>query len=147
MKKLTLYIISSLFLCLAANGQEKVAREILGRLETNRVSFTYSCTMNEDLPVRLDGTIIAQGECYLAKGNGLEIYSDGTTRWTVDQKAKEVYLEKAGGIEEILDNRDAVKDLKISDLKYLPLQDETRTFTFDTSKLDASWVVTDLRQE
>ena len=147
MRKLTLYIITAMTFCLSASAQEKLAREILGKLDSNRVEFTYSCTMNEDVPVRLDGSIIAQGECYLAKGNGLEIYSDGKMRWTVDHQAKEVYIEVAGGIKEILDNSDAVKDLRISNLKYLPFQEETRIFTFDTSKLDASWVVTDLRQE
>lgn len=146
MRKLTLYIISTLLFCLAASGQEKLALEILGKIDSNRVSFTYSCTMAEDMPVKLDGSILAQGSCYLAKGNGLEIYSDGKTRWTVDREAKEVYIEIAGGIKEILDNSDAVKDLKISNVKYLPLQEGKDTFVFDTSKLDSSWVVTDLRQ-
>lgn len=147
MRKLTFCIISSLLFCLAANSQERLAREILGKLDSNRVSFTYSCTMTEDVPVKLDGTILAQGSCYLAKGNGLEIYSDGITRWTVDPQAKEVYIEVSGGIEEVLDNSDAVKDLKISNLIYSPYQEDVETFTFDTSILDSSWVITDLRQE
>ena len=75
----------------------------------------------------------------------MEVYCDGLTRWTVDIKSKEVYVEDAGGIEEVLSYRDSVSGLKLSHIRYSELSDDLSAFTFDTSALDSSWIVTDLR--
>ena len=75
----------------------------------------------------------------------MEIYSDGATRWTVDPASKEVYIEPADGLAELVAYRDSLAELKITGLKYLPLLDDLSAFRFDTATLDASWVVTDLR--
>ena len=75
----------------------------------------------------------------------MEIYCDGKTRWTVDPESKEVYIETAEGIEELALWQDNMKELSLTDVRYLPLSDDLSPFTFDTAALDASWVVTDLR--
>ena len=133
-----------LLLPFAAAAQPQLA-EIAAHLQSERVSLHYDCTYNEDTPVKLSGDLVIQGDCYLAKGNGVEIYSDGTTRWTVDPASKEVYIEAADGLAELVAYRDSLSELKITALKYLPLLDDLLAFRFDTAALDASWVVTDLR--
>ena len=133
-----------LLLPLAAAAQPQLA-EIAAHLQSERVSLHYDCTYTEDTPVKLSGDLVIQGECYTAKGNGVEIYSDGTTRWTVDPASKEVYIEPADGLAELVAYRDSLSELKITELKYLPLLDDLSAFRFDTASLDASWVVTDLR--
>lgn len=143
MKKWILCLLP-LLLSLTAAAQPQLDK-IAAHLQTDRISLHYDCTYTEDTPVRLTGELLIQGECYRAKGNGMEIYCDGTTRWSVDPASKEVYIETAEGLAELLEYRNALTELKISELKYLPLSDDLSPFRFATATLDDSWVVTDLR--
>lgn len=137
-------ILLTLLLSLTAAAQPQLG-EIAAHLQTDRISLHYDCTYTEDTPVKLSGVLLIQGDCYRAVGNGMEIYCDGETRWSVDPASKEVYIEGANGLEELLEYRDSLSALKISDLKYLPLSDDLSAFRFDTAALGAGWVVTDLR--
>jgi hypothetical protein len=143
MKRRLLFLLT-LLLPLAAAAQSQIDA-LAAHLQTDRISLHYDCTYMEDLPVKLSGVLLIQGECYRAAGNGMEIYCDGQTRWTVDPASKEVYIETAGGIAELAAYRDALSELKITDLRYLPLSDDLSPFRFDTAGLDSGWVVTDLR--
>ena len=143
MKRWILFLLP-LLLSLTAAAQPQLG-EIAAHLQTDRISLRYDCTYTEDTPVKLSGVLLIQGDCYLAKGNGVEIYSDGATRWTVDPASKEVYIEAADGLAELVAYRDSLSELKITELKDLPLLDDLSVFRFDTAALDASWVVTDLR--
>jgi hypothetical protein len=143
MKKWILFLLP-LLLSLTAAAQPQLG-EIAAHLQTDRIALRYDCTYTEDTPVRLSGILLIQGDCYRAVGNGMEIYCDGTTRWSVDPVSKEVYIEPANGLEELLEYRNSLSALKISDLKYLPLSDDLTPFRFDTAPLGPDWVVTDLR--
>ena len=134
-----------LLLSLTAAAQQPQLSEIAARLQTDRISLRYDCTYTEDTPVKLSGVLLIQGDCYRAVGNGMEIYCDGATRWSVDPASKEVYIEPANGLEELLEYRNALTELKITELKYLPLSDDLSPFRFDTASLGPAWVVTDLR--
>lgn len=138
-------LLAGLLLTLAAGAQQPPLSELAARLQTDRISLRYACTLTQDTPVKLSGTLLVQGTCYRAVGNGLEIYCDGQTRWTVDPASKEVYVEVAEGLEELLAWRDSLTELQLSEVRYLPLTDDLSAFRFDTAALDASWVVTDLR--
>ena len=142
--KSILPILLTLLLSLTVSAQPQLA-EIAAHLQTDRISLCYDCTYTEDTPVKLTGVLLIQGDCYRAVGNGMEIYCDGTTRWSVDPASKEVYIEAANGLEELLEYRDSLSALKISDLKYLPLSDDLSAFRFNTAGLGGDWVVTDLR--
>lgn len=137
-------LVAALLLSLTAAAQPQVS-EIVARLQTDRVSLHFACTFTQDTPVKLSGTLLVQGECYRAVGNGMEIYCDGATRWTVDPASKEVYIETAGGLEELLAWKDSITELSVTEVKYLPLSDDLSAFRFDTESLDDAWVVTDLR--
>jgi len=143
MKKF-IQLLLPLLLSLTAGAQPQLG-EIAAHLQTDRISLHYDCTYTEDTPVKLSGVLLIQGDCYRAVGNGMEIYCDGATRWSVDPASKEVYIEPANGLAELLEYRDALSELKISELKYLPLSDDLSPFRFDTAALGPAWVVTDLR--
>ena len=144
MKKF-IHFLLPLLLSLTAAAQQPQLSEIAARLQTDRISLRYDCTYTEDTPVKLSGTLLIQGDCYRAVGNGMEIYCDGATRWSVDPASKEVYIEPAEGLSELLEYRNALTELKITELKYLPLSDDLTPFRFDTTALGPDWVVTDLR--
>ena len=119
--------------------------ELLGRLDSQRARIGYSCTIDNGTPVRLSGIILLQGNCYYAEGNGLKLYCNGPTRWTVDEDEKEVYIENSDGIREVLQYRDSLTDFSISELRYLDWSEDLSAFVFDTAKLSPDWIVTDLR--
>ncbi len=133
-------------LCVAQSLPEKQMAQIARRLsDGQRVSLSYSCTVDGPAPMQLSGRLLLQGECYRAEGNGLEICCNGSTRWTVDREDKEVYIESSGGIREVLQYKESLKTLALNDLQYLPGSDDLSPFSFDVSALDSSWVITDLR--
>ena len=143
MKKWILILVA--LLPLTAAAQRYTLDTVAAHLRTDRISLQYACTIAQPAPVQLSGDLLIQGDCYRAKGNGMEIYCNGTTRWTVDPESKEVYIETAGGIEELVPWQDNLEDLSLTDVRYLPLSDDLSPFTFDPAALDDSWVVTDLR--
>lgn len=144
MKKWLLPLLS-LLLPLSLGAQQQQIADIAAHLDTHRITLHYSCVFTQDAPVKLDGVLTLQGACYRAVGNGMEIYNDGSVRWTVDPKSREVYIEPAEGLEELLAWQESLSELKITEVKYLPLKEDLSDFRFDTAALDDSWVVTDLR--
>lgn len=144
MKKILLSLL--VLLPLAAAGQSaQQLEQIAAHLATDRISLHYDCVFTQEAPLHLTGVLLIQDDCYRAKGNGMEIYCDGSSRWTVDPASKEVYIETAEGLEELLSWRDSLTELKITEVKYLPREEDLSVFRFDTASLDSSWVVTDLR--
>lgn len=137
-------VVGCLCLCTASAQTTETIDRILEKSKTERVTLNYTCSISELSPLTIRGKLIIQGDCYFAEGYGMRIYCNGSTRWTIDTDSKEVYIENAGGVEEVLGYRDSVSNLKISDVKYSP-QSSSSVFDFDISTLDSSWVITDLR--
>ena len=138
-------LVATLLLSLTAVAQQPQPAELAAHLQTDRISLRYACTLTQDTPVKLSGTLLIQGECYRASGNGVESSCDGEDRWTVAPASKEVYIEAAGGLDELLAWKDSITELSLTEVKYLPLSDDLSAFRFDTASLDDVWVVTDLR--
>lgn len=169
MKKLALILFAAA-LCPVLRAQDNTAA-LKQLLDGNRVSFKYSLTMQDKVQVRTNGTALIDGECYSISGNGLEIYCDGSTKWTIDSEAREVYLESSEGTREFLADpaawlelvhnltvgekavsgvfRDPAQGTEISfrftSISSSPQSGSTSGFVFDTSSLGPGWVVTDLR--
>ena len=61
------------------------------------VTFSYSFTVRGNAPVRGEGTAVLQGNMFIVKGNGMEIWCDGKSRWTADRTAKELIVEDVDG--------------------------------------------------
>ena len=58
------------------------------------VDYEYS-TVISGLKAVGAGTVEVQGNTYHMKGNGIEIYCDGTSTWLIDETAEEVVIESA----------------------------------------------------
>ena len=142
MKKILTFAIA-LCLAAAAMAQNATIDELRKLVETNCVTADYSFLMQEK--ISCSGTITVQQPCFKVVGNGLEIYCDGKSRWTVDREAKEVYIEYSESPEEYMAYLPDVSDLKVTVVKTSPLSDDLKPFFFDVSRLDSSWVITDLR--
>ena len=142
MKKILTFAIA-LCLAAAAMAQNATIDELRKLVETNRVTADYSFLMQEK--ISCSGTITVQQPCFKVVGNGLEIYCDGKSGWTVDREAKEVYIEYSESPEEYMAYLPDVSDLKVTVVKTSPLSDDLKPFFFDVSRLDSSWVITDLR--
>ena len=127
-------------LCFAASAQS--IEDVCAKLEVSRVRVDYSFSIRK---VHCSGTITVQVPCFKASGNGVDVYSDGKTRWTVDPESREVYIEDAQGPDDYLKYLNDIDDLSLTGLRTSPLSDDLSPFVFDVSALDGSWVVTDLR--
>ena len=69
---------------------------------------TYSMYVSQ---TRIEGEadVMLQGNAYTMRGNGIEVYCDGSKVWTVDTSIKEVYVEDVenAGVNALLDPQTA----------------------------------------
>jgi hypothetical protein len=157
-----------IFTALLMAGAGLHAQEILTRFSTDRISCKYTYSIDVPITLTYEGDALVQGECYHLAGNGLEIICDGVTRWTVDAEAREVYIENADEVENILKEfLTYSKDIKMSgntltgtlvdpddetnikfalkEIVYLPADSDLAPFTLDVESLDDTYLVTDMR--
>ena len=105
MLKMTLTAIL-LLLSFVAVAQDIGAAQSLSRRFSDAergscVTFSYSFTVRGNAPVRGEGTAVLQGNMFIVKGNGMEIWCDGKSRWTADRTAKELIVEDVDGLASI----------------------------------------------
>ena len=62
-------------------------------LASGEVSFKYSFEVKGDIPMKGNGTAALNGDSYHVFGNGMDLWCDGKTRWTIDRNAQEAYIE------------------------------------------------------
>ncbi len=82
-----------LSVCLSAAGSNPLTafvESVKGRCVTTGYGFVYK---EGDIPVSGSGTLSFQDRAFRLSGNGMRIICDGTTRWTLDEEAKECYIE------------------------------------------------------
>ena len=94
MKRLTSFLLA-LSLPLLAAAQGYIA--LLDRVEGQRVRFHYTYSLSQGgaaFRAVTDGDVILEENAYVLEGLGLKVYSDGVTRWSVDEQAQEVVVEK-----------------------------------------------------
>ncbi len=167
-KTVAAFLLTLVSFALAAQDGASYLKDLVAG---NRVTFNYNLGVKGKAPVVMSGKAVIDGDCYSVCGNGLEMYCDGATKWTVDNEAKEVYIESSEGTRDFLADPSAwidnVKDLKVSSstasgtyydkaqdvtlsfkfssITPSPLSGSTAGFVFDPSALGSEWVVTDLR--
>lgn len=164
MKKPAL-IAATLLLCSLAWGQ-KGLDDVIALLQSGQVvSCNYSYTLRGDVPVKGQGTAVICGTAYHISESGLDTWCDGATVWTVDSEAREVVVSAGGN--SILSDPGAYRSIihglsfdgrslsctvdtqgsemlfKAGGITVSPASGES--FAFDTSGLDKSWIITDLR--
>ena len=91
-------VLSILFLCTLALGARAQGNiPLLDKVEGHRVTFHYTYSLSQNgagfSPVT-DGNVTVEGNAYILQGLGMDVISDGTTRWTLDRDAKEAMVEK-----------------------------------------------------
>lgn len=146
MKKFAI-ILATILLALPAYSQNG-ADVLLKLLESGkRVSLAFSCRVKGDIPLDLSGTVLAQGECFHMAANGVESYCDGTTVVMLDTNAREAYVESAKGLRSfLLANLGAIENVELKDVVIGDPSDDLAPFKYELSRLDSSWVITDLSQ-
>ena len=93
MKKLISLIVCGMC-CLGAWAQGSIP--LLDKVQGHRVTFhyTYSLAKNgADFSPVTDGDVTLEGNAYILEGLGLEVVSNGSTRWSLDREAKELVIE------------------------------------------------------
>ena len=92
MKK-TAFLLLLLCTCLTAGAAEPF-RAFAEKVASSRVTFSYSYeSEREGVKFKGDGKAAVQGDAFKMEGNGLDILSDGVTRWTADAESMELIVE------------------------------------------------------
>lgn len=69
---------------------------LLDKVQGQRVRFHYTYSLSQKgaafTPVT-EGDVLLEGNAYVLEGLDLKVISDGTTRWTLDPKAREAVVE------------------------------------------------------
>ena len=66
----------------------------VSKVSASLVSFDYSFTMpTKKAKMTGNGKVEVQGVSFFVDGNGLEIWCDGKTRWTIDRVSEEALIE------------------------------------------------------
>ena len=170
MKRLALILLLAAT-CSGAWAQGSSASALLKKIEGKRLSFDFSLTTADKVPVKHNGSAIIEGKCYIIRDNGMEVWCNGEVRWTVDNSAKEVYIEAPGEEEDMLISPEKLlgsvtklivgessasgkytgegpangATFVLTSLKTSTPAGNSTEFTFNTSSLGSSWVITDLR--
>lgn len=64
------------------------------RVDSSEITFSYTYrALNGNASMTGQGNVVLQGDAFILDVNGMEIYCDGTTRWTLDRKAEEMVIE------------------------------------------------------
>ena len=83
---------------------------LLDKAAGHRVTFDYSygyTSGGKTYDNVASGKMTVQGSAYLLKGDGLEVYSDGDVRWTLDRSGKEAIIESVDS-EDVMTNPAAI---------------------------------------
>lgn len=82
------------FFCWTGFAQHDDVAVFTARLAASRASFDYEFVLDDGkVKMKGEGNVVVQGSSYMTKGNGLDIWCDGTSRWTADTAAKELVIE------------------------------------------------------
>ncbi len=76
------------------SAKSKTLSAFVDKVSVSLVSFDYSFTMpTKKARMTGEGTVKVQGDSFLVDGNGLEVWCDGKTRWTIDRISEEALVE------------------------------------------------------
>lgn len=123
--------------------------------------FDFSYTTEGDIPMTGKGTAVIQDNCYHATVAGFDIWCDGESRWIIDNESKEVIIEPAEPLLELVQNLDVKQQgsningatfnledgtpVKLDIKNYKQTAPVNLLFKYDTSRLGDDYIITDLR--
>ncbi len=85
-----------LFSLLLQGLQAQDGIPLLDKVAGHRVRFHYTYSLSQkgaDFAPVTDGQVTVEGNAYILEGLGMKVFSDGTTRWTLDPEAREAVVE------------------------------------------------------
>lgn len=88
-------LIIAILLSLLVN--DPVFDAFASKAASSSISASFEYSTRGQYPVNGSGTVLVSGDCYRLSVNGLEIWCDGKSKWTLDEESKEGYKEQAGG--------------------------------------------------
>ena len=168
--------LTAIFLSLSAFAQGGIS--LLDRVPEHRVLFHYTYSLSQGgkpMTQITDGDVIVEDNAYRLTGLGLEVRSDGATRWSMDREAEEVLIETVAKedlftnpalfissyksyMDKIRVNASSSNSLDVTlildeetsarfVLKDIVFQDKQgkSDFTLDVKSLPDSFIITDLR--
>ena len=79
----------------AGSDESGALDRLVSAMASSSVTFDYTYRFTPVSGPVLSGTgsVRFQGNSFIMKGNGLEIYCDGKSRWTIDRSAREAVAE------------------------------------------------------
>ena len=75
---------------------DPVLDAFVAKVAASCVSFDYSYRTLGNVPLTGGGKAQVQGDAFHLTGNGLEVWCDGTTRWSADPDSRELVIETVG---------------------------------------------------
>lgn len=94
MKKLIVCLLFSLLALGSARAQANIP--LLDKVAGQRVQFHYSYSLSQkgqSFREITDGNVTVEDNAYSLDGLGIKVVSDGVTRWSLDEEAREVLVE------------------------------------------------------
>ena len=87
-------VLALVALPLLSFAKSKTLDSFVTKVSTSLVSFDYSFSMpTKKAKMTGNGNVMVQGNSFVMNGNGLEIWCDGKTRWTIDRLSEEALIE------------------------------------------------------
>lgn len=111
------------------------------------VTIVYSISVTGDVIVEDEGLVEAQDDLWHLKGDELEIFTDSSATWVIDNGAMEVIVEPAWSYADLekfyksLMEKGTVMDI---DILSESLSDK-KPVSYFTPSFGPEWVITDLR--
>ncbi len=97
MKKTVLITIAAaLLFVVPAGAKSKTLENFISKVSSSLVSFDYSFSMQSvksKTKMTGSGTVKVLGNAFRMEGDGMEVWCDGSTRWTVDRLSEEALVE------------------------------------------------------
>ena len=87
-------ILSVLFSGIPSSARSRTLDEFISKVTASQLTFDYQyyCMINGSRMTGV-GKVVLQEDCFHLTGNGLEMWCDGKTRWTVDSYSEEAVIE------------------------------------------------------
>ena len=96
MRKTIIIAAALLAFCPLSSAKSKTLETFIERVSSSLVSFDYSFSMRSaksKAKLTGEGAVKVQDDAFVMDGNGLEVWCDGSVRWTVDRVAEEALVE------------------------------------------------------
>lgn len=117
-------------------AKSKTLEAFVSKVSSSLVSFDYSFTMpTKKAKMTGNGNVKVQGNSFLVDGNGLEIWCDGKTRWTVDRISEEALVES---VDDSFDSYATNPALMIASVDNAFREESFGPSRFDGKAVDAS---------